>query len=159
MVAFSLSLSNLRPLHWFIAVEFISSVHFKFWLLNKDTLNILNLYWTSTPSAYSGELYFPLLFSDCNFISVSCPLAPIHPHASPTLNRISVYNNATVLSFTSLQKPGEVIWWFIWNDHCFQGQDPSVCAVRKGAPLRGRHSTPFLSHAKRTDPVALVSVL
>ena len=48
-----------------------------------DTPNILDLFLTSNPSAYSVKLFSPLGSSDHNLISVSCPIAPVPPRDPP----------------------------------------------------------------------------
>ena len=49
-----------------------------------DRPNILDLFLTSNPSAYSIKLFSPLGSSDHNLISVSCSIAPVHPLTPPT---------------------------------------------------------------------------
>ena len=44
-----------------------------------QTLNILDLFLISNPSAYAVTLSSPLGSSDHNLISVSCPISPIPP--------------------------------------------------------------------------------
>ncbi|MPC60941.1 hypothetical protein E2C01_055002 [Portunus trituberculatus] len=44
-----------------------------------DTPNILDLFLTSNSSAYAVTLSSPLVSSDHNLISVSCPISPITP--------------------------------------------------------------------------------
>ncbi|MPC44062.1 hypothetical protein E2C01_037723 [Portunus trituberculatus] len=48
-----------------------------------DTLNILDLFFTSNPSAYVVTPSSPLDSSDHNLISVSCPISPIPPQDPP----------------------------------------------------------------------------
>ena len=50
----------------------------------EDTSNILDLFLTSNPSSYSTKLFYPLGFSDHDFISVSCPIALLLPLDPPT---------------------------------------------------------------------------
>ena len=44
-----------------------------------DTFNTHDLFLTSNPSAYAVPPPSPLVSSDCNFISVSCPISLIPP--------------------------------------------------------------------------------
>ncbi|MPC56762.1 hypothetical protein E2C01_050728 [Portunus trituberculatus] len=48
-----------------------------------DTLNILDLFLTSDPSACAVTLSSPLSSSNHNLISVSCPIFPIPPQYLP----------------------------------------------------------------------------
>ena len=48
-----------------------------------QTLNILDLFLISNPSAYAVTLSSPLGSSDHNLISVSCPISPIPPQDPP----------------------------------------------------------------------------
>ena len=53
-----------------------------------DRPNILDLFLTSNPSAYSVNLFSPLGSSDHNLISVTCPFAPVLPPDPPSPRRL-----------------------------------------------------------------------
>ncbi|MPC39406.1 hypothetical protein E2C01_032941 [Portunus trituberculatus] len=87
-----------------------------------DTPNILDLFLTSNPSAYSVTLLSPLGSSDHNLISVSCPNSPISPQ-DPQKQRC-LWHFASA-SWGDLRK---YYADFPWNDYCFCARDPSLCA-------------------------------
>ena len=89
-----------------------------------DRPNILDLFLTSNPSAYSVHLYSPLGSSDHNLISVSCPVAPVQPQDPP--------KRRCFWHFSSARWDDLRMYFsdFPWNDYCFRVRDPSVCAQR-----------------------------
>ncbi|KAK3884497.1 hypothetical protein Pcinc_011235 [Petrolisthes cinctipes] len=89
-----------------------------------DQPNILDLFLTSHPSAYTVELFSPLGSSDHNLISVSCPIAPIKPLDPPRKRRLWHYSAA---NWDDLR---QYFNDFPWNDFCFRGRGPSECAAR-----------------------------
>ena len=89
-----------------------------------DTPNILDLFLTSNPSAYSVKLYSPLGTSDHNLISVFCPIAPIRPQDPPGRRCFWHYASARWDDLRSYFSD------FPWNEYCFQVRDPSTCAER-----------------------------
>ncbi|MPC52446.1 hypothetical protein E2C01_046315 [Portunus trituberculatus] len=88
------------------------------------TLNILDLFLTSDPSAYAVTLSSPLGSSDHNLISLSCPLSPIPPQDPP--------KGRCLRCFASARRgdPRRYYADFPWNDYCFRVRDPSLCAER-----------------------------
>ena len=48
-----------------------------------DTPNILDIFLTSNPSAYSAKLSSPLGSSDHNLIFITCPITPVQPQDPP----------------------------------------------------------------------------
>ena len=89
-----------------------------------DTPNILDLFLTTNPSAYSVKLSSPLGSSDHNLISASCPIAPIPPQDPPKRRCFWHYASARWDDLRMYFSD------FPWNDYCFQDRDPSVCAQR-----------------------------
>ena len=89
-----------------------------------DTPNILDLFLTSNPSAYSVELFSPLGSSDHRLISVSFPISPVRPHDPPEKRCLWHFASA---KWEDLRKHYAD---FPWNDFCFHDRDPSRCAER-----------------------------
>ncbi|XP_050715769.1 uncharacterized protein LOC126998326 [Eriocheir sinensis] len=103
-----------------------------------DRPNILDLFLTSNPSTYSVKLFSPLGFSDHNLISVSCPIAPVHPLDPP--------KRRCFWHFASAGRDDLGMYFsdFPWNDYCFQERPLCVCpAHHRGDCLwnEGIHST------------------
>ena len=89
-----------------------------------DTPNILDLFFTSNPSAYSVHLFSPLGSSDHRLISASCPIAPV-PSQDPPKRRC--YWHFASARWEDLRRHFAD---FPWNDYCFRDRDPSLCAER-----------------------------
>ena len=89
-----------------------------------DRPNILDLFLTSNPSAYSVNLFSPLGSSDHNLISVTCPIAPVLPPDPPSPRRLWHFGAA---DWEALR---QYFFDFPWNDFCFRGRDASVSAER-----------------------------
>ena len=90
----------------------------------EDTPNILDLFLTSNPSAYSVKLSSPLGSSDNNFISVICSITPVQPQDPPRRKCFWHFNSA---KWEDLKQYYSV---FPWDDFCFHVRDPSLCAER-----------------------------
>ena len=89
-----------------------------------DTPNILDLFLTTNPSAYTVKLFSPLGSSDHNLISATCPIAPIPPQDPPARRCLWHYNSARWEDLRRYYSD------FPWNDYCFRAGDPSLCAER-----------------------------
>jgi len=89
-----------------------------------DTPNILDLFLTSNPSAYSVKLFSPLGSSDHNLISVFCPITPVRPLDPARRRCFWHFSSARWDDLRSYFSD------FPWNDYCFQTGDPSECAQR-----------------------------
>ena len=89
-----------------------------------DEPNILDLFLTSNPSAYSIKLFSPLGSSDHNLISAICPVAPILPVDPPGRRRLWHFDSA---SWEDLE---QYFFDFPWKDYCFRDRDPNLCAQR-----------------------------
>ena len=86
--------------------------------------NILDLFLTSNPSAYSVKLSSPLDSSDHNLISVTCSIAPVQPQDPPKQRCFWHFNSA------KWEDPRQYYSDFPWDDYCFHVRDPSLCAER-----------------------------
>ena len=89
-----------------------------------DTPNILDLFLTTNPSAYSVKLFSPLGSSDHNLISVTCPIAPVPSRDPPKRRCFWHFNSAKWEDLRQYYSD------FPWNDYCFHVKDPSLCAER-----------------------------
>ena len=89
-----------------------------------ESPNILDLFLTTNPSAYSVSLFSPLGSSDHSLISVTCPIAPVRPADPPEKRRLWHYRAA---DWEALR---QYLFDFPWNDFCFHGRGPSECALR-----------------------------
>ena len=89
-----------------------------------DTPNILDLFLTSNPSAYTVKLFSPLGSSDHNLISLTCPIAPVLPQDPPKPRCLWHYASAEWDNLRQYYAD------FPWNDFCFRARDPSLCAER-----------------------------
>ena len=89
-----------------------------------DTPNILDLFLTTNPSAYTVKLSSPLGSSDHNLISVTCPIAPLPPQDPPARRCLWHYNSAQWEDLRRYYSD------FPWSDYCFRDGDPSLCAER-----------------------------
>ena len=89
-----------------------------------DTTNILDLFLTSNPSAYSVKLFSPLGTSDHNLISVTCPITLVELQDLLKQRCFWQLNSA---KWEDLRQYHSV---FPWNDYCFHVRDPSFCAER-----------------------------
>ena len=92
-----------------------------------DVPNLLDLFLTSNPSAYTVETFLPLGTSDHLLISSTCPIAPSRPleRPPPSARRRLWHFNAA--SWSDLRT---YYFDFPWNDYCFRGRGPSECAER-----------------------------
>ena len=89
-----------------------------------DSPNILDLFLTTNPTAYSVKLFSPLGSSDHNLISSTCPIAPVRPVDPPKKRRLWHFREA---NWEALR---QYFSDFPWNDYCFRGREPTVCASR-----------------------------
>ena len=89
-----------------------------------DTPNILDLFLTSNPSAYTVKLSSPLGSSDHNLISVSCPVSPVVSQDPPRPRCLWHFASAKWDDLRQYYAD------FPWNDYCFRDRDPSLCAER-----------------------------
>ncbi|MCP4340929.1 MAG: hypothetical protein GY799_19080, partial [Desulfobulbaceae bacterium] len=89
-----------------------------------DQPNILDLFLTSNPSAYSIQLFSPLGSSDHNLISATCSIAPVQPMDPPKRRRLWHFDAADWGDLC------QYFYDFPWNDYCFRDRDPSACAER-----------------------------
>ena len=89
-----------------------------------DTPNILDLFLTSKPSAYSVKLSSQLDSSDHNLISVTCSIAPERPQDLP--KRRCFWH----FSYAKCEDLRQYYLNFPWDDYCFHVRDPSLCAER-----------------------------
>ena len=103
-----------------------------------DTLNILDLFLISNPSAYAVTLSSPLGFSDHKFISVSCPISPIPPQDPRKRRCLWHFASATWGDLRRYYAD------FPWNDYCFHDRDSSLCAERITEAWRRTFLTLFL---------------
>ena len=89
-----------------------------------DTPNIIDLFLTSNPSAYSVNLSFPLGSSDHNLISVTCSITPVQPQNPPKRTCFWHFNSAKWEDLKQYYSD------FSWDDYCFHVKDLSLCAER-----------------------------
>ena len=89
------------------------------------TLDILDLFLTFNPSAYSVKLFSPLGSSNHRLISESCPIDPVPPQDLPKWRCFWHY---TLVKWGDLRRYYSD---FPWNDYCFRVRDPPLCAERK----------------------------
>ena len=89
-----------------------------------ESSNILDLFLTTNPSAYSVKLFSPLGSSDHNLISSTCPIAPVRPADPPKKRRLWHFREANWEALRQYYSD------FPWNDYCFLGREPTVCASR-----------------------------
>ena len=85
-----------------------------------DTPNILDLFRTSNPSAYSVELSSPLGSSDHNLISVTCPIIPVQPQDPPKRRCFWHFNSSKWEDLRQYYSD------FPWDDYCFHVRDPGL---------------------------------
>ncbi|MPC19915.1 hypothetical protein E2C01_012847 [Portunus trituberculatus] len=78
-----------------------------------DMPNILDLFLTSNPSAYTVTVSSPMGSSDYNFISVSCPISPILTLDPPKWRCLWHFASAI---WEDLRRNYAD---FPWNDYCF----------------------------------------
>ena len=89
-----------------------------------DTPNILDIFLTSNPSAFSVKLSSPLGSSDHNLISISCSITPVLPQDPPKWRCFRHFNLA------KWEELRQYYSYFLWDDYCFHVRDPSLCAER-----------------------------
>ena len=89
-----------------------------------DTPNILDLFLTTNPSAYTVKLSSPLGSSDHSLISVSCSIAPVLSQDPPQPRCLWHFTSARWDDLRQYYAD------FPWNDYCFRTSDPSLCAER-----------------------------
>ena len=87
-----------------------------------DTLNILDLFLTSNPSACSVKLCSPLGSFDHNLISATCSITPVLSQDPPTRKCFWHFNSAKWDDLRQYYSN------FSWDDYCFHVRDPSLCA-------------------------------
>ena len=88
-----------------------------------DTPNILDLFLTSNPSAYSVKLSSPLGSSVHNLNSVTCPITPVQPQDPPKQRCFWHFN------FAKWEDLRQYYSNFPWDDYCFHFRDLSLCAA------------------------------
>ena len=110
----------------------------------EDTPNILDLFLTSNPSAYSATLSSPLVSFEHNLTSVTCSITPVQPQNPPKRR---------------------CFWHFPWDDYCFHVRNPSLSAERiteviiSGMELYIFHTFSLLIKLKSLGLTLLVLVL
>ena len=86
------------------------------------TPNILDLFLTSNPSAYSVKLSSPLGSSDHKLISVTCFITPVQHKYLPKRRCFWHFNSAKWEDLRQYYSD------FPWDYYCFHVRDPSFCA-------------------------------
>ena len=87
-----------------------------------DTYNILDLFLTSNPSAYSVKLSCPLGSSDHNLISDTCSIIPVQRQNTPKRRCFWHFNSAKWEDLRQYHSDSP------WDDYCFHDRDPYLCA-------------------------------
>ena len=89
-----------------------------------DTPNIIDLFLTSNPSAYTVKLSCPLGSFDHNLISVSCPISPVQSQDLPKKRCFWHFN------FAKWEDLRQYYSDFSLDDYCFHFRYPTLCAER-----------------------------
>ena len=101
-------------------VQFPIRIHDRF----GDKPNILDLFLTFNPSAYSVKISSPLGFSNYNLIFITCFITPVQPQDPPKRRCFWHFNSAKWEDLRQYYSD------FPLDDYCFYVRDPSPCAKR-----------------------------